>query len=75
MTSTKKTARYTMRLNPAMKRRLREMADELNTSMPDLMTIGAMSLFFAAKSPIGFLTKKSDVFVQESSDLKGTSLP
>jgi len=70
MSRTNKTKRYTLRLNPYTFERLHEIAEELHTSLADLMIIGAMSMHAKAPTPEEYINMKAMALVKEIRERK-----
>jgi hypothetical protein len=62
---TRKTKRLSMRVTPLVHERLHEMAEELGTPLPDLLTVGAMAFYARAATPAEYLRAKSEFLVSE----------
>ena len=65
MCKSRKTKRLSMRVTPLMHERLRQMARELDTPLPDLLTVGAMAFYARATTPAEYLRAKSEFLVTE----------
>ena len=55
-----------MRLHPSTLARLKEMAKELSTKLPDLLIVGAMSMHMHASSPAAYLHGKAEMIADQA---------
>ena len=65
MKSETKSSRYSMRINPIVLRRLKEIAEELECSLQDLFVIGAFAFHAHTLTPEKYLRSKAEFLVSQ----------